>query len=344
MARKPARKSEGPKRDEIHIDDFLDNFPLLRRLGPQALADLRRTASYRTLGPGELLFRQGEIANGMFLILHGAVEIAARIPGDDEVAVSRIGAGDLVGELSMLDGGGRSATARAAEPTGAMFISRARIRNLMSDAGPAAFALMGRVRGQVAARARATYAAIFDRQAFDSTILRRSASRARIAKARQLPVEVAALISGLARLSALTAADARALARSCEAVTAAKGALIADAGDNPDHLHIVLRGALRGALKRRRGGEQIHVHGPGEIVGLVPVIDGFPHPLRIEAAEDSLLLRMTRRDFETMSKGRTDLAIAVFDTVSRQLARDVRRANRHLGRAQGLARFNEAAN
>jgi CRP/FNR family transcriptional regulator, cyclic AMP receptor protein len=210
----------------------------------------------------------------------------------------------------------------------------------MSDAGPGAFAMMGRVRGQVAVRARATYAAIFESNAFDTTILRRSTSRARIAPAQRDSAEIAALIASLPRLAALTAADARTLATRCDAVTAAKGALVADAGDNPDHLHIVLRGALRGALKRRRGSEAIHVHGPGEIAGLVPIIDGFPHPLRIEACEEALLLRMTRREFETLSKGKTDLAIGFFDLVSRQLARDVRRANRHLGRAQGLARFN----
>src|SRR5512145_2991101 len=72
----------------------------------------------RTLQPGELLFHRSDPGDSMFLIEEGTIEvmIPAQV-GSGEVAVSRLCAGDFVGELALLSGMPRTATARAAEPT-----------------------------------------------------------------------------------------------------------------------------------------------------------------------------------------------------------------------------------
>ena len=83
------------------------------------------------------------------------------------------------------------------------------------------------------------------------------------------------------------------------------------------------------------------VHAPGEWAGLVASIDGGPHPLALDAAETSLLLRVPAATFTAWRAAPGGLALLA--GIDRQLVRDQRRANRHLGRAIALERFNGSA-
>ncbi len=58
------------------------------------------------------LFREGAAADGVYLVLDGVVEIV-RTAGRDERILDCIQAGDYLGEVAVLDGFGRSSTARA---------------------------------------------------------------------------------------------------------------------------------------------------------------------------------------------------------------------------------------
>lgn len=61
-----------------------------------------------TLKPGDEMTRQGSVGREAFVILSGVASVIK-----DGAEVARLGPGDHVGELSLLDGGPRSATVRA---------------------------------------------------------------------------------------------------------------------------------------------------------------------------------------------------------------------------------------
>jgi len=71
--------------------------------------------------PGEALFREGDPSDYCFKILSGKVDIQLEIPGvmkrGRRETIASCGAGELIGEMSVIDGGPRSASAVAAEPT-----------------------------------------------------------------------------------------------------------------------------------------------------------------------------------------------------------------------------------
>ena len=77
------------------------------------------------LQAGEVLFRQGEEADGLYVVAAGSVGVYSRLPGGREVEVAVLGEGEVVGELALVDGGTRAATVRALEPAAALFFSRA---------------------------------------------------------------------------------------------------------------------------------------------------------------------------------------------------------------------------
>lgn len=69
---------------------------------------------------GETIFREGETANRFYLIEHGEVVLEAGA-GDDEVVIETVGAGDLLGWSWLFPPYAWHFSARATQPTKAIF-------------------------------------------------------------------------------------------------------------------------------------------------------------------------------------------------------------------------------
>ena len=67
----------------------------------------------RRLAPLETLFWVGDSSSEMFIVQEGRVEVCIPDMSGREIRLAVLGPGDFLGEISLLDGGTRSATARA---------------------------------------------------------------------------------------------------------------------------------------------------------------------------------------------------------------------------------------
>ena len=82
------------------------------------VAAIAATGRKRILSRGDHLFEAGEEAESMYIVISGRVAIAIASELDKrESMVALMEAGDLFGEMGLLDGGPRSAMARAIEPS-----------------------------------------------------------------------------------------------------------------------------------------------------------------------------------------------------------------------------------
>ena len=68
---------------------------------------------YHRIRGGETLLQQGEPADGMYVVLAGRLRVFVEEANGDERMVGEVGRGECVGEMGVLIGGPRSATARA---------------------------------------------------------------------------------------------------------------------------------------------------------------------------------------------------------------------------------------
>jgi CRP-like cAMP-binding protein len=75
----------------------------------------------REYPPGEVLFREGEPGDVMFVIQSGAVRITKTVSGEDKL-LAIFGPGEFLGELAILNAKPRAATAVAAEATRCLLI------------------------------------------------------------------------------------------------------------------------------------------------------------------------------------------------------------------------------
>jgi len=89
----------------------------------ELILGLVRSGTERAFGAGDLLLRQGDASTSLFYILSGrvAVELSS-VDQKQPVTLAELGDGELLGEMGVLDGKPRSASARAVEPTRAIEI------------------------------------------------------------------------------------------------------------------------------------------------------------------------------------------------------------------------------
>lgn len=87
--------------------------PFFAGLDESALTPLVAAARLVTLDAGEILCRQGEPGNTMYLVLEGRLKVSILGPDQQEVVLDVAGPDNVLGELSLIDGEPRSATVEA---------------------------------------------------------------------------------------------------------------------------------------------------------------------------------------------------------------------------------------
>ena len=87
--------------------------PLFSALDDDAAAALRASMIEMRLSKGDVLFTEGDIGDKLFLIDAGKIKLGHTSADGRESLIAVLGAGELLGELSLFDPGPRTATAVA---------------------------------------------------------------------------------------------------------------------------------------------------------------------------------------------------------------------------------------
>src|SRR6478609_6043213 len=114
-------------------EDTLRQVPLFKDLTPRELQLLGGTCREREFAANTTLLRQGETGVGLYIITSGSVSITQHQDGGAEHEIARVGPGDVLGEMSLLDDLPRSATATATEPTRALVLPVWDFRAVLRD-------------------------------------------------------------------------------------------------------------------------------------------------------------------------------------------------------------------
>jgi len=91
--------------------EFLSSLPLFASLSEEQLEQIAQRVSRRTFALGVTLFHQDMPGTMMYMIESGSVRVISIGRTGQELTLNVCGPGDLFGELSILDGQHRSATA-----------------------------------------------------------------------------------------------------------------------------------------------------------------------------------------------------------------------------------------
>jgi CRP-like cAMP-binding protein len=111
-----------PDLDSRPLAQVLGGTTFLGALPEEALRMLTQRGQVRTFAKGAVIYRRGEPGNSLMVIMSGRIKIANVSPEGHEVILNFLRAGDLGGEIAVLDGKGRTANAVALEETRALVI------------------------------------------------------------------------------------------------------------------------------------------------------------------------------------------------------------------------------
>jgi NTE family protein len=91
----------------------LSSVPLLSQLDAASLADLEARLEWLSVPGGSTLFREGEVADALYVVIVGCLAVTVRGSDGHDVLVACSRAGDTVGEMGLLGGELRSASVTA---------------------------------------------------------------------------------------------------------------------------------------------------------------------------------------------------------------------------------------
>lgn len=127
---------------------FLAQISLFQQLDDDERAVLAGVMAEKQAQPGDTLFRAGEPGDAMYIVQSGKVELFVKDKAGQKITLHTAEAGELFGELSLLDGGSRTATAQVVEACTMLMVDREDLQQLFRkrpDAALDMLAAMGRM-------------------------------------------------------------------------------------------------------------------------------------------------------------------------------------------------------
>ena len=120
--------NDGP----LRIASLLAVNPFFAGLLPATLKEIALICRPRHLAAREVLFLKGDPGDGLYAIRRGLVRIGTTNDLGQQLTVNLLGAGDIFGEIALLDGRSRTADAIAMEDTEMFFLPRRDFLKLLS--------------------------------------------------------------------------------------------------------------------------------------------------------------------------------------------------------------------
>jgi ATP-binding cassette subfamily B protein len=325
--------SVAPDAAEVVSPGALDAFEALAQLTPSERTRLTAMLDAGTFEPGHVLLHQDEIAPGLHLIAEGTVEVKLSEPGLDTWTVTELGAGELVGELSLLDGSPSSASVVAKTAVRTFFVPQTRFWQLLDSGDSLGASCLKLLGGLVARRA---HEALAPESEHAAGRLPRELAEAS-ARARTV------VRSAPARLLADTLIGASLLAQEVATLEEwgvvrrlSSGEHAFDAGKAADRLFVILGGRMSLC-----GPGEIRLGQPlaaGEDLAPWAVFDVATQPVAAIAEADCQLFSVSREILLEQFERGHPVARKVLSHLSREVVRVLRMVNFRLRERVALER------
>jgi HEAT repeat protein len=129
LARMVTRKRKDTKMlSTVERVIVLKSLSMFAETPDEALAELAELLQEIFVQPGDVIVREGETGDSLYIIVDGKVEVV-----DDNRILNQLEARAVFGELSMLDSSPRTATVRALEETSLLRLDQVSFYEIMSD-------------------------------------------------------------------------------------------------------------------------------------------------------------------------------------------------------------------
>ena len=301
----------------------LENVPLFVDLPAHELEELVRVMQPIERPANAPLWRQGQAADGLHVIVEGKIAISLRQPGGAELRVATLGPRDVLGEVPLLDGGTRSASARVESAARLLFLSRPDFEALTLRRHPTALMVRRRILLLVCERLRKAYSELAGTLGAEFEGGPRSAPPGGGENIHTPPPSD--YLRRLAFFKGFGPSELSELLDRSQLILVARGNILVAEGDPAQALYVTLNGAVEEAIERGNQRIPVGLAGPGHAFSFLGLIDGDPSPLISRTRERSLLLVVPAPVFREYFHGSNSASYALFAGVERDLIMALRR-------------------
>lgn len=113
------------------VSDALSKIDLFKEIHPDGIARIAAICAEETYRIGDVIFKEGDVGDKLYLILDGKVRISREVSGMGEEALAILGAGTAFGEMSLVDDFPRSADARVHERCRLLVLTKSALEDLL---------------------------------------------------------------------------------------------------------------------------------------------------------------------------------------------------------------------
>jgi CRP/FNR family cyclic AMP-dependent transcriptional regulator len=122
-----------PAMKDERAAELLGSTRLFGGLDSEALRHLAARVFERSYKKGQLIFYQGDPGDALFVVVEGLVKVFVPSEEGDEMVLITLSAPEVFGEVALIDGGPRSASAEALEPTTVLMLTREVLLEVLAE-------------------------------------------------------------------------------------------------------------------------------------------------------------------------------------------------------------------
>lgn len=148
--------------DTSQLRYILEELQFSAAFPSEVLDQLAEEASVSRMSAGEVVFREGNSNDNLYLIWNGRIALEMNVPGRGPVRILTVGPGEMVGWSSLLDGGKMTASALAVEDTEVVAAPAEQLRELCESNREFGYHLMHRMADALSKRLVATRLQLLD--------------------------------------------------------------------------------------------------------------------------------------------------------------------------------------
>jgi CRP-like cAMP-binding protein len=322
-------------------ESFLASIPLFSALDANERRELLRLSEPFSFPAGHVIFEQGDMADGMYVLERGKVQLWTRLLGEEQIALAQIGAGGLLGEFALIDRDARSASAEVLDATQGYFLSHRRFELLRADHRTAARKTMHELRMSLCQRLRVAsfelgesspvfyeYTQRSMRATTPTTAVRSPASELDLARLRIMPL-----------FAQFSMSELKALLAPLSIWMLPRGHVLFSDDDRPGSAYATVRGAVEIIAGHRDRWRRQAVLGPGRLFGMVAPLDGGPRETSAAIRENAIVLEIPEGELHAHLQSSNSASEKLVDAMHAALSAALRATNRTLLAQSAMGRI-----
>jgi CRP-like cAMP-binding protein len=251
--------------------------------------------------PGDVLFREGEIADRLYLLTRGRIAVQIGT-GERLLVAGTVGPGGSLGEMALAGSAPRSGTATAVQSTAGFYLEIGDFDVIRSIGRPLAAKVLRRLALELCADVREATAAVDDGGA-GKAVGRRPAAAPRAARGEPRPAgpERLEVLRHSSFFSGFDGDELERMLLRLRESSAAAGEVIFGEGEPAASCLVVAEGTVDISLGGTRATTRLATLGPGKVVGELALVDRGLRSATCAAHDDAVLLELRQADLEALA-------------------------------------------